>query len=278
MRSAGIDVVCSRRAGLKTMGWSALGLVLPGMAISRPTIVYFYSPETNINNFRSLKEEFDSFLLASGCTFQPFSEKEIFEKVISGKKDAVLILSTWHYRKLRESIPIRPVLVGRWQNRNTQKRVLSADKSLASVESLAGETIASAGIEEYTRNLLVEMLGPSQRRVAESLRVLIVPKDIDALMAVGFKMAKAALTTDDSVANLERLHSKLFSQIGILASSKETLLPIVAVSSERDNQTQDLLAVFRSMGNKPEGQRILKMIRLDGFQPLTLNEEQLMIR
>lgn len=248
------------------------------MALPRPMVVYFYSPETNINNYRSLKEEFDSFLSASGCTFQPFSEKETFEKVISGRKDAVLILSTWHYRKLRERIAIRPVLVGRWQNRSTQKRVLSADKALARMENLAGETIASAGIEEYTRNLLAEMFGPSRRRVAESIRVLIVPKDIDALLAVGFKMAKAALTTEDSVGNLERLNPRLFSQMGILASSDETLLPIVAVSRERDDRTQPLLDVFRSMGNRPEGQRILKMIRLDGFQPLTPGEEELMIR
>ena len=51
-------------------------------AVSNATI-YFYSTETNINNFKSLKMEFDRYLSKLGSfEFQPFIAKETFEKHI----------------------------------------------------------------------------------------------------------------------------------------------------------------------------------------------------
>ena len=61
--------------------------------------IYFYNPEININNFASLKKEFDTYLSAYGeYQLQPFSEREIFEKVAVSKNDGIFIISGWHYK------------------------------------------------------------------------------------------------------------------------------------------------------------------------------------
>ena len=61
--------------------------------------IYFYNPEININNFASLKKEFDTYLSAYGeYQLQPFSEREIFEKVAVSKNDGIFIISSWHYK------------------------------------------------------------------------------------------------------------------------------------------------------------------------------------
>ena len=52
------------------------------------TMVYFYSSETNINNFKSLKIEFDRYLSKQGpYEFQPFSSREDFEKHVKDKEN-----------------------------------------------------------------------------------------------------------------------------------------------------------------------------------------------
>ena len=59
--------------------------------------IYFYNPETNINNFASLKIEFDTYLASLGpYQFQPFSDKDTFEKYIAKKRDCIFLISTWH--------------------------------------------------------------------------------------------------------------------------------------------------------------------------------------
>ena len=86
--------------------------------------VYFYNPETNINNFASLKSEFDKYLSDYGdLQFQPINDKNIFEKTVAEKRsDGVFMLSSWHYNSLKKEYPIEAVLVGVSKGKTTQKK------------------------------------------------------------------------------------------------------------------------------------------------------------
>ena len=128
------------------------------LAGSRQTI-YFYNPEININNFASLKKEFDTYFSSYGeYQLQPFSEREIFEKVAVSKNDGIFIISSWHYKKLKETIPIEPVLVAVSKNKSTCRKILSAKKNINNLTSLKNSNIASASSEDYTRNIIKQML------------------------------------------------------------------------------------------------------------------------
>jgi hypothetical protein len=49
--------------------------------------IYFYSSETNINNFKSLKMEFHRYHSKFGLyEFQPFSARHVFEEHVKGKE------------------------------------------------------------------------------------------------------------------------------------------------------------------------------------------------
>jgi len=70
--------------------------------------ICFYSSETNINNFKSLKMEFDAYLSKFGSyEFQPFDNRENFEKHIREQKKFVILVSGWHYGKIRTDYGIR---------------------------------------------------------------------------------------------------------------------------------------------------------------------------
>ena len=241
------------------------------------TTIYFYSPETNINNFSSLKAEFDSYLAERGdYQLQPFSKQTDFEKFVTGKKDGVLLVSSWHYRKLRDLLRLEPILVGALKNQSTQKRVLSTKKKMKNLADLKGQKIASAGSKEYTTTILRSMLGAENQDLLDSFRILVVPKDIDALMAVSFGMAKAALTTESSLGKLRKINPKQHGLLRQLATSEEALRPVVAAPKGSVTGLQALLAVIEGMGDRPEGVKRLKMIGLDRMKKLEDSERRIL--
>ena len=248
------------------------------MAVSKYT-VYFYSSETNINNFGSLKVEFDTYLSGLGAyQFQPFCDRKTFELFIADREDGIFLLSSWHYSSLKDTLPMEPVLVGVSKGRSMQKRVLSAKKEIPNVDLLEGGTVASAGSEDYTKSILMRMFGSGQREFVESLQILTVPKDIDALMAVGFDMAEAALTTESSLAKLAGLNPVQYGMLRPLATSDEILLPVVAAPKRPDGNIRAFLKIIEEMGSKPEGGRKLMMLGLDGWKRLGTVEKRMLER
>ncbi|MCF6148335.1 MAG: phosphate/phosphite/phosphonate ABC transporter substrate-binding protein [Candidatus Kuenenia sp.] len=235
--------------------------------------IYFYNPETNINNFASLKKEFDLYLSQfGGYQFQPFSEREMFEKLIANKKDGIFIISSWHYKKLKERIPIEPVMVAIAKNKPTCRRIFSTNRTIDDIKLLTGMNVASASSEDYTKSVLVQMFGENNGSIATSIKILSVPKDIDALMSVGFGMADGAITTDNSLAKLAAINRKLHDKLKQLLISDETLLPIVAIPKLRDENHLKLTKIIKDMETAVEGKNKLNMLGFEGWK--TLNESE----
>lgn len=248
-------------------------LPLPVKAQLKHTI-YFFNPETNINNFASLKIEFDTYLSKLGeYQLQPFNDREIFEKSVYGKKDGIFLVSSWHYKNLKEKFPLKAVLVGVFNGKSTQKRVLSVRKDIGNTD-LRGLKVASAGNKEYTLNILKEILGGQGEEVLSAIQIMPVPKDIDALMAVGFGMAAAALTSENSLLNLEKINPKHHQQLKQLGKSGEMFLAIVAAPVDAEPENKPLLEALARMGGASEGESKLRMLGLEGFRALSASETE----
>lgn len=234
------------------------------VAFSVTETVFFYNPETNVDNFAALKTEFDTYLSAQGSyTFQPYSDRTIFEHTLLEKPDGIYLLSSWHYSQLNTKIPLEPILVGTTKGEFLQKKILTA-RDTTGLEDLKGATIAGAGTEEYLHNLLRQMLGSEQENLIASFKLLTVPKDIDALMAVGFGMAKAALASEGNLAKLALINPKQHGQLKTLATSDKNFLLIAAVPKQ--TKETSLLKTVETMGERPEGEKKLKMLGLDGWK------------
>lgn len=229
--------------------------------------VYFYNPESNVDNFASLKTRLDTYFKDFGLyKFQPFSDRGTFEKIIQEKQDGILLLSSWHYKILREKLPIKPVLVGVIDGKTTQLKVLSSKKKVNNLETLKDCTVASAGSDDYTRNLLRLMFSEDKKHLVDSFQILSVPKEIDALISVGFGLAEVALTTESSIDMLLSINPGLYKKLTILAKSRETLLPIVAVLKVHDPDADKLLEIVENMGKTPDGEKSIRMLGLDGWK------------
>ncbi len=258
----------------KKVVFSLLFFLLAGMivfpifasnGISR--MVYFYNPETNINNFASLKALFDEYLSFYGnYKFQPFNKKKIFEKTAE-KIDAssLFILSSWHFSSLTKKIPLNPLLIAQREGKFTFKKVLLARKPFSKLDDLANKTIASSGTKEYTLSLLNEMVDKDKDVILAGIRILSVPKDIDALMSVGFGVAQAAIATEASLKQIEQINPKLKEKLTNLLTSNEILLPIVSSKSRGADKESinKLITILKAMSISNIGKENLATLSID---------------
>lgn len=241
----------------------------PSAAYAGPDkiVLYFYSSETNINNFKSLKMELDGYLSGIGpYEFQPFRNRELFEKHVKDKKKCLLLLSSWHYSNIYKEYSLKPALVGVRKGNKYQRRLLVSKDDSVGKEFLKTGRIASASDILHTKNTLTEMF--KDKYVAETANILTVPKDIDALMSVGFGMSKYALTTRSSLDKLKAVNSVLHKKMKIIAEGKESLLLILAFPQSFVEEGEKVVKIIQDMPANPDGKKKIKMFGLDGWQQI----------
>lgn len=261
----------SRRHALRALAAACLGAPFLRLARAQAAggaTIHFYSPETNINNFGTLKSEFDTFFKTVGeHKFQPYGDRAAFEKALAGNT-GVFLLSSWHYPQLATKAAWQPVLIGRLKDKFTQRHVLCARRTVANVAALKGAKVASPGNKAFTLNLLADLLGPAHRALVTEQNVLPVPKDMDALMAIGFGLAQAAIATESGLEKLAKTNAKQHDALTQFVCGPERLLPIVVARSQPDAASQALLQVLARMGQETEGQQRLRLLGLDAFAPI----------
>lgn len=232
-------------------------------------IIYFYNTETNINNFATLKMAFDIYLVNhGGYYFQPFDLRENFESVIQKKGD-IYLLSSWHLKALqRKKVPLEIALIGTSKGNTTQRKVLSAKREITDVSMLKNTVVAGAGSEEYIQSVLKQILGKEHEALLKDIKILIVPKDIDAVMTVGFGMATAAISAESGLNKLEMVNPNQFRELHSLGFSEKDYLLIAATLKKPDQQEAQLLEVLQKMSEEEAGEANLKLLGIDGWRTL----------
>ncbi|HEX5330198.1 hypothetical protein [Sulfuricurvum sp.] len=215
--------------------------------------VYLYTPEINVNNFKSLKMNFDSYLSIYGnYELQPFSDKETFEKYLK-KRNSIAILSSWHYHEIAKKYNLEAMLVAKKRGSITDRKILVGQKN-----SVLKGIVTSAYDKEYTG----ELLSTITKNNSKELSVLKVPKEIDALMSVGFGMSKFALVSKDSFSLLQTINPVLAKDLKIYYES-EPEYRMLLVCNEIDKEDSKLISVFKNMELSDSGKSILNSIGID---------------
>jgi len=233
-------------------------------------MVYFYSAESNINNFRSLKMEWDAYLSGFGpYEFQPFRDKNDFETHIRDKKKCLVLMSSWHYSHIREDYSLSPALVGTRKGDKYQKRILVGKGDTVKMENVKNGRIASASSMGHTRSILRDMMGND----ADAANILAVPKDIDALMSVGFGMSQYALAAESALEKLNALNPLLHKNIKVIAEGSKSLMLILAFPKNFTGDGEKVIRVIQDMPANADGKKKMRMFGLDGWQLLDSSDK-----
>lgn len=224
--------------------------------------VYLYTTEINTNNFKSLKVSFDTYLGKYGnYEFQPFNNKKTFEKYLKDK-NSIVILSSWHYRKIAKEYNLEAMLVAQKKGSIYDTKILVGQKN----SSLAG-VVTSAYDKEYTNNLLSDLTNNQSAK----LSVLVVPKEIDALMSVGFGMSRFALVSKESFTLLKEINPFLSKSLKIYGESAPKYRMLLACN-KIDEKKNNLISIFKNMGLTERGKNILNMIGADELVVLNADD------
>ncbi|WP_455756191.1 hypothetical protein [Sulfurimonas sp.] len=237
-------------------------LLLLSSVFAEEKRVYFYTTETNINDFKSLKVSFDKYLKHFGdYNFQAFNNKEVFEEYLNDE-NIVVILSSWHYKQIAKSYNLQVQLVAFKKESIRDTKVLVGKKGSHYVG-----TVTTPFPNEYATSLIDKLT------LDKSLNILKVPKEIDALMSVGFGMSQFALVSKDSFELLKKANSFLASQMEVFSESTPTLRMLVASKIKKHNN-KECIEIFTTMDSRDEGKKVLDMLGVDKIVILTKKDIQ----
>jgi len=227
------------------------------------TKIYFYTTDININNFKSLKISFNKYINNYGdFEFQPFNNKDVFEQEIQ-KNESIIILSSWHYKKLSKKYNFEALLVAQKKGSITDTKVLVGKKN-SSMQGL----VTSAYDTSYTKELLTSI----PKTTPEELPILIVPKEIDALMSVSFGMSSFALVSKDSLSFLQSINPSLTKNLKIYHESQPKYRVLLAQNTIiKDNN--HIITIFNNMSSKPKGKNVLEMMGIEKLVVLSKQDK-----
>ncbi len=215
--------------------------------------VYYYTADKNIDNFKTLKVQFDRYLLKYGAyEFQAFTDKEMFE-VFLEESDSIVMLSSLHYKQIAKKHNLNAVFVAQNKKSITDTNVIIGKKN-APLEG----TVSTSFSKIYTKKLLRKTFAISH------LTLLKVPKEIDALMSVGYGMSQFAAVSKDSFIFLQKNNSSLTKNMLIYSESDSNYRMLVAVNNE-SVQDKDFIRIFTNMNKSKNGKSILKLLGIDNF-------------
>jgi len=236
-------------------------LIIPFSHAEKCTQILFYNSDTNINNYKQLKIEFDTFFNKIGnYTFQPFDDEKIFQNQLNEKKFCMIIVSSWFLNNLQNNLELVPALIAHKKGVDKKQIVLitkiTSDPKKTPV--IKTGNVATSMSSRHTKAVLDSILSDN------NLNVLRVPKDIDALMAVGFGIATYALSTFNSFKTLSVINPALYKKLTLVG--KKITSPMMICAFLGQQQHKKLIDAFVNIDKIPEGKNSIKMLGIDGFK------------
>lgn len=238
------------------MKFISIFFLLCVMLFAEPHKVYYYTTEKNIDSFKTLKVAFDRYLSQYGeYEFQAFSDEKQFESFIRDS-NSIVMLSSLHYKQISKENQLRAVLVAQ-----KKKSIMDTNVIVGRKDSPLSGTITTAFSEKYTKKLLQRTLG------IKNLTQLKVPKEIDALMSVGYGMSQFASVSKSSFQLLQKTNKSLTGNMYIYSESDPKYRMLVAVHKAHGLDS-NIIKVFSNMRKSTKGKHVLKLLEIDNLVKL----------
>ncbi|MEA2027436.1 MAG: hypothetical protein U9N49_00470 [Campylobacterota bacterium] len=234
-------------------------LILITVSFANTCQILYYTPKQKTQNYKSLKVLFDNYLKPYGSfEFQPFSDKKTFEEFVKNN-NCLFMLSGYHFKEIAKTHNLRPILVEQSRNTVSETNVLIA-KGYGRVKGI----VTSAFSTKYTNKLVKKSAGTR-------LEVLKVPKEIDALMALGYGMSQVAAVSRESFEHLKKVNPSLTKDMRIVSESLPIYRMIVAAKSSHPIDSHKI-QLFKRMHKDRNGRKALRLLGIDKIVKLNQNQ------
>jgi ABC-type amino acid transport substrate-binding protein len=243
----------------------------PAVEPLRPgtALFYFFSPDWRPPDFSKLTFAVEQ-ALASGdvhVAFQAFTRYEDFERQMRARPPTFMIAPAWLEGSAGASLGASYSVIARpmRHGRSSYRKALMTRSNADSIDDLARGSIA-ATLHSMGSGDPAAVLG-AFHLAAGTARIVPVPKDIDALLALSFGQVDAALVTSEQYEQLARTSPAEAERLRVLAFSSEVGLPPVFASADAETSERErLTALLPRIREVPNGADLLTMLAFDGFE------------
>lgn len=237
--------------------------------------LYYFNPDSAINNMGRLKREIERCLagMESQVSFQPFAHLVDFDRQVREMRPDFLFLPEWYFQKYGAALKIKPFLLNLRRGTSSYHKILLADQnSGVSLDNLKNRTLAMTSMGPDSKEILNKILFANQQNItAEELNLLFVPKDSDALFALALGQVELALVVKDSMAEIGRINPGVVRNVRPLLESGAIGQPYFcfmegAISEAEVEKFKESLL---KGGSEETRRKIKEMLQVDEWQEYT---------
>ena len=250
-----------------------LTAVLPcsARAETPPPDFYYFNPDSLQSNLNQLKSEIDSFFSRANypVNFQPFARLIDFDQKIKEKRPAFLFLPHWYYEKYGAIHKLQPLLQPSRNHKKTYSKVLLTRKNAGiTVSSLKNRTLAMTSMgpdeEKILDRIVFQHLGLS----AKEQRIVIVPKDADAVFALALGQVETALVVRQNLKPLAEVNERLMQSLTTMVESQPLLMPLLCVTegTATKEQIERMKTILLRTNTASQPVNIMEMLQIDEWQ------------
>lgn len=239
---------------------------LPILGADNGASIFFYNPDANLKDVSLLKARVSNYLkkMNTSIDFQPFIKFEVMMQQIEARKPSFLILSSWYYPILAQKYPLIPLLIPVKDGQKGYKKVLVTLEDIRDLKELGGKTLATTPLGDNTPELLAHNFFKDNPIDISAMKIITVPKDLDALLAVSYKRVNLALVVPDNM-NVLRTVNPAVEKIKIIYTSPEILHPLLVVLKDYASaeEIEKIKSIFLKMSENLDGKDVLNLLNYD---------------
>lgn len=239
---------------------------------AQPIRFYFFSPDWRPADLGRLAAGVEDVLKREQLevTFQAFTRYEDFARQVAEKPPHFLLAPAWMEAPdgsgIAAGLDLKVLARPQRHGRSGYRKALMTRTGIDSIDDLAHGSIAAT---------VWSMGAGSDRSIldafhlaADSAKVVPVPKDVDALLALSFAQVDAALVTGLQYELLAATNPVEAESLRVLAFSPEIGLPPVFACAGADAELADRLpTVLAGFTSTDEGRQVLALLGFDAFVP-----------
>lgn len=221
-------------------------------------IIYF-DPDGNLRNITSLQSEGNKYFqtISPEINFFVIASEQILNTEIDRLKPQFMIVQSLYYSRQKGSLGFKPYFIFLTkENYFYHKKIITMSLEIKTLDDLDKKVVASALPKEITK----ELTGGER-----NWKILTVPKDMDALMALKFKQADAALVAENSLESFKKLDPADSQNKNPIFTTKSIFLPLGV--STKFTTNKELLAklteTIKKIKADANGSAFIRMMNFD---------------
>jgi len=248
-----------------TIAFACLALGLPARVDAAQAKLFFFSPDFSPGNLSVLTQAVDAYLREAGTEtrFQAFVRFEDFRREVAAQRPDFVVVPEWAAAPAcigSDLVPLaRPVRGGE----SFGRKVLIGRSGIRKVSALPNASIAAtvppggspsgSGLDRI-------------RREHPGVRIIQVPKEIDALLAVAFGHVDAAYVSTRQFDMFAGVNPKLGTELTEIGYAETTAFPLIYATANADaleiTRLQNAIARVSTSGT---GKRLVGLLGYDGW-------------